>query len=95
MGSGRSEVAQVDTSAVVSLEPDHAEGEDSRLPAGGEMSVDYAVTPDKKLPAPSTLVLVVELIYHRLPAELAEQYGKQPEEISRVFHRQAVRIPLR
>lgn len=80
---------------VVNLEPDHEEGEDTRLPPGGELLADYSFTPGKKLTTPSTLELVVELVYHRLPAELAEQYGKESQDVSRVFHSQVVKIPLR
>ena len=78
----------------VSLEQDHEEGEDTRLPSGGESAFAYTFTPDKKLSAPAVLQLVVELVYHRLPAGLAEQYGKSEEEVSRVFHEQVVDIPL-
>lgn len=80
---------------VVQLDGEHAEGEDTRLASGAEVTFDYEVTPDKKLPAPSTLVLVVELAYHRLPAELVEQYGKTEQDVTRVFHRQEISIPLR
>jgi len=79
----------------VALDGEHAEGQDTRLASGDQVTFDYAVTPDKKLPAPSTLSLVVELVYHRLPAELVEQYGKQEEEVARVFKRQEIVIPLR
>ncbi len=76
----------------VSLDGDHEQGEDTRLAAGAEKVLDYAVTPDKKLPAPGDLKLVVQLIYHRLPLELAEQYEI---EDAHVFHRQEISIPLR
>jgi hypothetical protein len=76
----------------VSLEADHEIGEDTRLAAGAERVLEYAITPDKKLPAPADLVLVVELIYHQLPADLAAQYEL---EDARVFHRQEIEIPLR
>lgn len=79
----------------VQLDGEHDEIQDTRLASGAEVTFDYAVTPDKKLPAPTTLVLVVELVYHRLPAELLEQYGKQEADVSRVFHRQEIAIPLR
>jgi len=79
----------------VSLEDDHEEGEDTRIPSGSEVTFAYTFTPDKKLAAPSTLQLVVELVYHRLPAGLAEQYGKPLDEVSRVFHQQIVEIPLK
>ena len=76
----------------VSLDPDHTQGEDTRLASGAEMLLDYAITPDKKLPAPGELKLIVQLVYHRLPQELAEQYEL---EDAHVFHRQVIEIPLR
>ena len=78
----------------VALEEDHEEGEDTRIPAGAEATFTYTFTPDKKVSAPAVLKLVVELVYHRLPAGLAEQYAKPEEEVSRVFHAQAIDIPL-
>lgn len=76
----------------VALDADHEPGEDTRLPAGAEMTLEYAITPDKKLPAPGDLKLIVQLTYHRLPEELAEQYAI---EVSHVFHRQEIVVPLR
>jgi len=79
----------------VRFEEDHEEGEDTRIPSGGDVTFAYTFTPDKKLSAPATLQLVVELAYHRLPEGYEEQYGKEEGETSRVFHRQVVRIPLK
>lgn len=80
---------------VVELDGEHAEGEDTRIPSGGVASFEYAITPGKKTEAPAMLTLVVELVHHRLPPELVEQFGKSEDELSRVFHQQLVSVPLR
>ncbi len=80
----------------IGVEPgERQEVEDTRLAAGAQLVADYAVTPDRKVKAPGTLELVVELVYHRLPPEMEELHEESAGEISRVFHRQVVRIPLR
>jgi hypothetical protein len=79
----------------VALDPEHEAGEDTRLPAGEEVAFEYSYTPDKKVEAPADLRLVVELAYHRLPAELVEQYELAEEDVTTVFHSQVIAIPLR
>lgn len=80
---------------VVDLEGEHEAGEDTRIPAGGTATFDYLVAPSKRAKAPADLRITVELWYHQLPPELVEQYGKTPDEVSRLFHAQEIVIPLR
>ena len=49
----------------------------------------------KKATAPADLRVRVELVYHRLPADLVELHDQDPADISRVFHAQEILIPLR
>jgi len=79
----------------VDLEGEHTLGEDTRIPAGGVATFEHTVTPGKRATAPSDLRVRVELVYHRLPTELAELHEQDPAAISRVFHAQEVLIPLR
>jgi len=79
----------------VALVGEHEQGEDTRLPSGEEVAFEYSYTPDKKVDAPADMKLVVELAYHRLPTELVEQYELAEEQVTTVFHRQEIDVPLR
>ncbi len=80
---------------VVDLDGEHVLGEDTRIPAGGGATFEHTITPSKKATAPADLRVRVELVYHRLPADLVELHDQDPADISRVFHAQEILIPLR